>query len=864
MPIAVLTDGLTWIIFKTFIPGVNFKSKEAFVFPSFEAVVNNFSIFYELLSRDGFSKRLYNSLFDEIHNNRLLLNQDLVSPFSGNDIKLLPKSDLAFDLEKVFSNFFSRLAGNSEKDLLIECFVETRESRIADFSLEKITTNVLGNILPQGKNVDVELASLIRSNVEIDVIASDSGQTIFIVGPTGAGKTTFLDRFFTKTLPRPLRRKCALLKVNCLDATGREETALKWMTEVIIKQVEKQIYSEGSPTWDELLGLYIGAYKRRIKGVDAQLYKNDKKKFKEKFGVYLDKQVETDREGYLKRLLLDVVQNRKMLPIFLIDNIDEFSNQYKEKLFQFIQSLKRHAKHCLVIFPVTDKSAWSFSKTDIYGIYKSRSFFLPTPSPKEVFKKRIDFLKMKLSEEGEGKLQKGKYFSERGIKISIEDLAGFAEVLENIFVDQDYTSKTIGELTNYNIRRTLALSQRVITSSVIKIDDLIKSYLGGEAITTNFTKFMDSLMKGSYEIYKPEDNPEIHPVFQVDNRIRQSPLLKLRILVLLNSQRRGSKSIEEKHLDLISIGEYFGALGCREASLDSALLSLLESGLIEPFDISNRDLTSDQKLSISYRGMAHLRLALNNNVFFFQMALTTAITNKEIALRIRTLYKGSSAFSEKLSSIKNEFVNFILEEDGEFIEINSELKQYDGQRELVRDINKFAKKSHLAIDELVATLGNEYLEGVVKKAVTANVDFYDKEKGFGFAEVEGMDSKVYIHADKLIDYGIDVLKDGDAIICDIERNTKGFAVNKLCDVQTESFGTEIVECKIIRLFPERGYGFIKVNNSGRTAFFHVSIFPEELRRLIEEGKPLTTEIAPSRNSEGYQAKQVLKYDGVDV
>ena len=54
LPIAVLTDGLTWIIFKTFIPGVNFKMKEAFVFPSFEAVANDFSIFYELLSRDGF------------------------------------------------------------------------------------------------------------------------------------------------------------------------------------------------------------------------------------------------------------------------------------------------------------------------------------------------------------------------------------------------------------------------------------------------------------------------------------------------------------------------------------------------------------------------------------------------------------------------------------------------------------------------------------------------------------------------------------------------------------------------------------------------------------------------------------------
>ena len=269
--IAVLTDGISWVIFKTFISGSNFKDKEAIVFPSIESVLYDFSMFFELLSKFHYRNKLFNSIFDKIHQKRLLITQELIPAIPENDIKINRKTDIAFDLDKVFSSFFSRLSGDEDEDLLIECFVETRESRIADFSLEKMTRNVLGNIAPSDSNVDSELAILIKDSVDIEIPQSESGQTIFIVGPTGAGKTTFLDRFFRKTLQRELRKRCVVTKVNCLDATGSEDTALSWMTETIINELEKGIYKEGVPNWDELCGLYHLEYKRKLKGVECNI-----------------------------------------------------------------------------------------------------------------------------------------------------------------------------------------------------------------------------------------------------------------------------------------------------------------------------------------------------------------------------------------------------------------------------------------------------------------------------------------------------------------------------------------------------------------------------------------------------------------
>ncbi len=855
IPITVLTDGIVWIIFKTFIPGENYKSKEAIVFPSIESLISDFSIFFDLLSKYQFNKKIYNMIFDKLHNKRLLLTQNLVAPLEESRIQISQKSKIAFDLDRVFSNFFAKLIGDDDENILIECFVETRESRIADFSLEKMTTSVLGNIVPSERNVDSELTNLIESNIVIS--PSDSGENVFIVGPPGAGKTTFLDRFFRKTLPSVIRRKCILLRVNCLDATGIEETALEWIIEVLISELEKEIYRNGSPNWDDLLGLYHGEYKRRIKGVDAKLYERSKQQFKEKFGEFLADKVENDKEGYLKRILTDVVNNRKMLPIILIDNTDEFSNKYKEMFFQFTQALRRHVNHCLIIFPVTDKSAWSFSKTDMFGIYKSRSFFLPTPSPREVFRKRINFLKKIISENQIDKSTPGKYLASRGIKITIENLNAFAQVLENVFVDHDYTSKTIGELTNYNIRSTLLLSQRVITSSVIKIEDLIKSYISGEFLTTDFTQFMNALMKGDYEAYKQGDNHEVYPIFQVDSEILQSPLLKLRLLMLLDSTYKNSRTIEEKHIEIQSIIDYFESIGCTEIAVDKALSSLLEARLVEPYDVSIQDLSNVQKIAISYKGMAHLRLASHNSVFFYQMALTTAIMDRDIALKIRSIHKSNISFQNKLEAISRTFLDYLVQEDKQYMSIKSQLDQYDCQKQLINNLLSFSQTPSAQDNDLIATLGEEYKEGVIKKGVVATVDYYDSSKGYGFAEVEGIESRIFIHKKKLREHIVEFLKDGDEVLCDVARGHKGLYIETIYDLETDINKNENVECRIVRLFPDRGYGFVQIQGSERTAFFHASVFSHDVRNKIQEGQVLQAEIGPDKKGDGFIIKQIL-------
>lgn len=824
--LAALTDGLRWIVFLPWVAQTSYREKQAVVFPNLESIISDFSTFYELLSKSECRKSTYRVIFDEINENRLDMERPLGSPFDDGDNAIVQKSALAFDLEKVFASFFSGLTGDDDPDMIIDCFVETKESRVADFSLERITKNVLGNLSPRDADVSEGLNMLVKNTV-----AGEAGQTVFIVGPSGAGKSTFLDRFFKRTLSPDVRDRCIVIHVDVLDASGSEMSALQWMTERSIEAIERQLFPEGFPEWHHLQALYHLEYIKRSKGIDALLYARSKDEFKEKFAKHVEEQVEKDREGYLQRLISDIVKNRKKLPIFVIDNTDEFDLAFKTSVFQYFQSLRRSAVHCLLLFPATDRSAWTFSKTDIFNIYSSRSFFLPTPSPREVFRKRVDYLKEKISPSGGSKTTR-EYLAGRGIRVQIKDLDAFAQVVEQVFVDQDYPSRVVGELSNYNMRKALGLAKRVITSSVLKIEDLIRSYLTGTMIAPTAERFMNAIMKGDYEFYKSGDEPLLCSVYQVDGKIRQSPLIHLRILSFLNGLHEAATEDSDRYVTVGSLKSFFDVISMSEVALQRSLEMLLMSGLIEPYDLSKKEYSEDQRVAISESGALHLNMALFNSVYFEQMALTTRITNSDVSMEIRGAYSAKKAINARLEEVRRIFCLYLVEEDKRFCRV-PETSAYRHQRDLVDDlIAQWVGHGEFGHSEKLQESPGKSLRGVVER--------FDQSRGFGFVEIATLKDTAFLHASVIEKAGIEDVCEGDTIICDLDRNEKGIFVSQIIEVIRAD--RPLLVGQVAKIFEERGYGFVYIPQTGADAFFHFHLLSAKQKRDLFEGQDLLVEV----------------------
>ncbi len=825
--LAVLTDGCIWIIFLPWIANANFRSKQAIVFPGIDSLESSFSEFFELLSKRENRKSTYRVIFDRLHENRLVLDRALVAPISASENFRQQKSALAFDIETTFDNFFDKLAGDRDPDMLVECFVESRDSIIADYALDRITRNVLGNIQSQEESVEAGLQSLVR-----DTVAGDRGETIFIVGPPGAGKSTFLERFFSRTLPAEIRARCISVYINSLDSSGTEEGILHWITEKSISEIEKQIYKDGFPANNDLLGLYHLEYLKRAKSSHARLYERDKEAFKDDFAIFMQDAVAKDREGYLQRLLRDIVNNRKMLPIFIIDNTDEFDLDYRVKIFQYSQAIRRAITHCLLVFPVTDKSAWTFSKTEVFNIYASRSFFLPSPPAREIFRKRTEYLKRKLGDDKDSR-QSATYLAGRGIRVTISNLHAFANIVETTFVDQDYTAKRIGELSNYNVRKILSLSKRVLTSAVLNLEDLVRSFATGTTAAPSAEKFSQALLKGDYELFRPGDEPSLFPIFQVDVAIRQSPLLHLRMLELLRGLHSRASEDVDRYISVESATSYFGLMGVSEIALQRSIETLLQGALIEPYDASQKDFSNSLKIAVSYSGLAHLDMAFYNPIFVTEMALTTRILDAEVAEQIRDAYRSTGNVEERLERVRKVFSQYLIDEDGRLCTVPNQ-SDFDVQKAVAESIKlqwngpKFNNSTILHLPTLAA------------EKTTATVVWFDKFKGFGFVEVPLLKDNAFIHARVAEQAGHDEIRDGDELICDISRNEKGLVVSSIYQVPK----TKPTQCKchIVKLLPDRSYGFVHVPEKGVDAFFHYKLVSPEDRKALHEGQSFLAEI----------------------
>jgi len=51
---------------------------------------------------------------------------------------------------------------------------------------------------------------------------------VLLIGNKGAGKSTFIDRFFEQVLPRSTREKCVVARVDLQDYHGDPKGIVSW------------------------------------------------------------------------------------------------------------------------------------------------------------------------------------------------------------------------------------------------------------------------------------------------------------------------------------------------------------------------------------------------------------------------------------------------------------------------------------------------------------------------------------------------------------------------------------------------------------------------------------------------------------
>ena len=195
----------------------------------------------------------------------------------------------------------------------------------------------------------------IRSGEQLSEILEHSKKTklnqfVLVIGTKGAGKTTFIQRFFHFKLPEALCTVCVPISVNLSDSDGDERSIVDWLRLTLLEKAEHALGGK-TPSWDEIIGhMFFSEYQRWSAGSMKHLYERDKQEFKIQFGLHIEKIRKENPLEYIRGLLRNLVSGRKQLPCLVFDNADHFSIEFQERVFQFARSLFEQ-ELCVVIMP---------------------------------------------------------------------------------------------------------------------------------------------------------------------------------------------------------------------------------------------------------------------------------------------------------------------------------------------------------------------------------------------------------------------------------------------------------------------------------------------------------------------------------
>ena len=856
---AVLTTGVVWIAFIPFSSaGVPFREGLAFVFPNFDAILKNYAVFYDLFAKERIVTRDYNLQFAKAGGLSVTEFEPLVAVNQSETIRMLVPSQLAIDLDPLFREFFGSLSGDTDREMLIECFVETRESKFADASLEKMVRNVSATISELTVNSDNQLAQEIQATIE-----TGHGETVVLVGNNGAGKSTFIERFFDSILDEAVRNRCSVVRIDLLESTGDASSIGAWLTTQVKSKLEHLVYENGNPTFDELQGLYWNEYQRWMKGQYKPLYDADKAAFKMKFGDFLDTQIDQDPYSYVLRLLADIVKNRKLLPCLIFDNGDHFEAKFQEMVFQYSQAIHKSIPFTFIVMPITDRSLWRLSKAGPFQTYPSKMFYLPVPPTKEVLEKRVLFLKRKLEE---GKDQHTYFFS-KGIRLNLDNIRGFAACVEEVFLREDFVSRRISWLANNNIRKCLELAQKLITSPFFSVEDLVAAYIAYSAtvpLKLDYRKFMQALLHGNYNAFQQEHNLFVMNIFAISPYLPTTPLLNLSVLKVL-IDRTGDPGGVGGYMSVEQARQYFISMGISEPAIDYSLSVLLNFRLIEPYDASDESLDSSQRVAITHSGRMHYEMATMEQFFVGDMAFATPLRSTSVVDALRGIKSQKMAATE-WRAVQKIFIAYCLEQDELYVRLPKDVI-YEGQRQLRNDLkarwigynlSDAPASAEEAVSSVVTTKpepGYSHLPAIVK--------WYNVDKGYGFAEA-GLGEDMFVHRNVLQQAEIQSIEAGDTIVCDVAPGSKG----KLQVIAIHSYQKRQVEADtagvraqsvdgIVEFYdPVKGYGFIRTATLSDDVYLSAKVLEQSGLKGLKSGTKVRAGIEPSRFGKGFMAASV--------
>lgn len=522
---AVVTNGYAWIVFRALREDIPWREGVAIVFSSAGIIKDRFTEFWNLLSPGAVSTgALETALASSQPVTRKLFR---VLDRLYNPDQLLLRNRLHVQLSPIVNRIFGDIADNDEVEILQRCYVHSRTLRVIDENLQMVITDAAPRFAalegaeettPGPFDAGPFGEAIKRST------ADSEGSVFLLLGGIGAGKSTFLKRFF-KFVGRPFMEKAGCwFYVPFLHAPDISSLE-RYVYQTILDQLRRRYAHERLETRDSL----IKAYAEEIQVLNETIFNAEQLsevEYQRRLSAYLEEWVR-DLPGYV-RALLRTLRQRGRAVVICVDNVDQLSPDYQNRIFLFSQRLAGELSS-ITIVALREETFYSATIQRTFTAYTNRKFHIASPSFRTLIGQRLKYAREVLTFPE----RKASLILRTGTALDKNQINDFLAIIQDsLFKYNRNIARFIECTSSGNMREALDMFAGFLYSGSTDVDKMLGIYSKAGEYFVAFHEFAKAVILGDRRFYR-ESSSKVMNVFDCGPERNSSHFTALRILNFL-------------------------------------------------------------------------------------------------------------------------------------------------------------------------------------------------------------------------------------------------------------------------------------------------------------------------------------------
>lgn len=567
------------------------------------------------------------------------------------------------EVDPILRRYFNPREKEYEEEIIRNAYVTTDEVTRYERSFEDY---IRTRIVPTSDNRGEEIRTTKRSAAGFDgrlekLSGSKQPYMQLVIGGVGAGKTSFIKRYFNYIMSKELRKRTVYCRINFNNASDDLSDIKKWVCDSFNDCIKENFAHVVDTTTEEGLRSVFANEIRDRKGAYAFLKKSSLEKYNERLGLDLLDWL-SDPERFAKSLARAISGDRGNALIVVFDNVDRREREAQLKIFQTgIWFMNLTKSVCIMTLRDETFEIYKDEKP-LDAFLKTGNFYIRPPRFIDMVAKRLDLAIAYLEEAG---TQRHTYEIE-GLGTVTYPATSLGSYLTSVYVDLFKKKRRITlvleGLAGKNARKSLEMFSAVLTSAHFDTREFTSSALTHGSHHIQEVVLLRALMRTNYLYFKPTHgfvrNIYDFPISsQSPNHFLKFHLLKF----LVENRKKTGDTRYEGYFTAGYLSQLMVGFGFRDDDVLRALDALLVDELIVSEALSLKPIKNDTAVRVLASGYIHLRILAQRTEYVSSCALVTPIADEKAAVRIGELWQINDPHSDARSASKRDAAYHFVE-----------------------------------------------------------------------------------------------------------------------------------------------------------------------------------------------------------